>query len=50
MLYNLLERMLNQDNYGAKEDFQSKLDIFFALGRITEDDYKKLTDMLDAKE
>lgn len=49
MLYNLLERMLKQDNYSTKEDFQSKLDIFFALGRITEEDYKKLSNMLNEK-
>lgn len=49
MVYNLLKRMLEQDNYGTKEEFQEKLDTFYALNRITKAQYEELTGILASK-
>lgn len=49
MIYNLLSRMIKQDNFGVKEEFQSKMDIFFALNRLNEEQYTELTNALSAK-
>lgn len=49
MIYELLKRMIEQDNYGNKEEFQHKMDVFFMLNRITEEQYKELTEALKLK-
>lgn len=49
MIYELLKRMLSQDNYGDKADFQNKMDVFFAFDRISEEKYKELTEELNSK-
>lgn len=51
-MYNILERMIKQNNYKSIEDIRNKIDVFFAVepSRITELEYKKLNDMLNAKQ
>ncbi|WP_242871271.1 hypothetical protein [Romboutsia hominis] len=50
MIYGLLKRMIEQDNYDNKEEFQTKLDTFYALNRITNEQYIELTKFLESKE
>lgn len=52
MLYKLIKRMLDQDNYDSIEDMKNKIDVFFAVTppRITETEYKELNDILNSKE
>ena len=48
MIYALLKRMITKGNY-EKEDMQNKLDIFFAVNRITEEQYLELTELINSK-
>ena len=47
MLYNILKRMIER---GQTTDLAEKLDIFYAMGRISEAEYKELTELLAEKE
>ena len=49
MIYTLLKRMITTGNY-EKEDMQNKLDIFFAVNRITEEQYLELTNLINSKQ
>lgn len=46
MLYRILKRMIER---GQTANLADKLDIFFATGRITEEEYTELTGMLKEK-
>ena len=48
MIYALLKRMITTGNY-KKEDMQNKLDIFFSVNRITEEQYLELTKLINSK-
>ena len=48
MIYALLKRMITKGNY-EKEDMHNKLDIFFAVNRITEEQYLELTELINSK-
>lgn len=50
-MYNILKRMIEQDNYKSINDMRNKIDVFFAVepARINETEYKKLNDMLNEK-
>jgi hypothetical protein len=43
MLHQILERMIARGNTVGLQD---KLDIFYAVGRLTETEYQTLTDQL----
>ena len=45
-LYNTCKRMIER---GKTAGLAEKIDVFYALGRITEAEYKELTELLDAK-
>lgn len=47
MLYRTLKRMIER---GQTSGIESKMDIFFAAGKLTEDEYTELTGMLAAAE
>ena len=49
MIYQLLKRMIVTGNY-EKEDMQNKLDIFFAVNIITEEQYLELTELINPKQ
>ena len=49
MIYTLLKRMITTGNY-EKDDMQNKLDIFFAVNRITEEQYLEVTELINSKE
>ena len=46
MLYRTLKRMIERGQINGLAD---KLDVFYAMGRITEAEYKELTEMLNEK-
>ena len=48
MIYTLLKRMIVTGNY-EKGDMQNKLDVFFAVNRITEEQYLELTELINSK-
>lgn len=45
MLYRTLKRMIER---GHTEEMEGKLDIFFAAGKLTVEEYTQLTTMLAA--
>lgn len=47
-IYELLKRMITTGNY-EKADMQNKLDVFFAVGRVTQEQYLELTEMINPK-
>ena len=46
MLYRILKRMIERGN---TEGLAEKIDIFFAVGKLTEAEYTELMDMLHPK-
>ena len=48
MIYTILKRMITTGNY-EKDDMQNKLDVFFAVNRITEEQYLELTNLINSK-
>ena len=48
MIYTLLKRMITTGNY-EKDDMQNKLNIFFAVNQITEEQYLELTNLINSK-
>ena len=51
MLYNMLKRQVNRKagfTVTSAEDMQNKLDTFFLVGRISDEEYKELTELLKA--
>ena len=49
MIYTLLKRMITTGNY-EKDDMQNKLDVFFTVNRITEEQYLELTELINPKQ
>lgn len=47
MLYRTCKRMIEKGNITGMEN---KLDIFFAAGKLTEDEYKELLELLAEKQ
>ena len=47
MLYRTCKRMIER---GSIEGMSTKLDVFYAAGKLTDDEYKELTELLAQKE
>lgn len=47
MLYRICKRLIER---GQTAGLADKLDVFYAIGRITEDEYKELSELLAEKE
>ena len=47
MVYNLMKRIIEKGNYDPV-DMQTKLDVYFAYGRITQEQYEELSGMIEA--
>ncbi len=48
MLYKALLKMIQAGEY-VKDDMQNRLDIFFACGRITAEQYQELIGLMDGQ-
>ena len=42
MIVKLMANLINKKFYDTKDEAVTKLDVYFALGRITEDEYAEL--------
>lgn len=40
---NIMTKLINKRFYATTEDAQGKLDVFFAVGRLTAEQYAELT-------
>lgn len=47
MLYRTCKRMIER---GSTKGMSTKLDVFYAAGKLTDDEYKELTELLAEKE
>jgi hypothetical protein len=45
-MYNAMKRLIERKFYKTSEDAQVKLDVFFAVGRLTVDEYTELTELV----
>ena len=43
MLVKLLENLINKKYYANKEDIENKLNVFYAMNKITDEEYSSLT-------
>lgn len=48
LTYRACKSMIERQSYISKEDMQEKLDLFLIGNRITQDEYKELTEILAA--
>ena len=48
MLYRVLKRCIERENYTSKEDMEEKLGILFANDQLTKEQYETLMAMLEA--
>lgn len=46
---NAMKLLINKKFYKTAEDAQKKIDIFFAVGRISEDEYMELSSLIAEK-
>lgn len=46
MVYRICKRMLER---GAVEGMEAKLDVFYAAGKLTDEEYAELSKMLEEK-
>lgn len=46
MTYRLIKKIIAKGNYD-KDDLMNKLDVFLLAGRITDDEYKELVDLIN---
>lgn len=42
-MYNAMKRLIERRFYATAEDAQSKLDVFFAVNRLTDEQYTELS-------
>ena len=49
MTYRLVKRIIAKGNYD-KDELMDKLDVFLLAGRITDEQYKELTEMMKDSE
>lgn len=49
LYYNLLKRLINDNNYISKDDMISKINGFLSKERITEEQKNELTELLNSK-
>lgn len=47
-MFKIMKKLISKRYYTAKAEAQDKCDVFFAVGRLTEAEYKELTGMVAA--
>lgn len=47
-MFKIMKKLISKRFYATKEEAQDKCDVFFAVGRLTEAEYKELTAMVAA--
>lgn len=46
-MYNIMKNLINRRYYATAELAQEKLDVFFAVSRITDEQYTELTALVE---
>lgn len=42
-MYKMMKKLIEKKFYKAAEEAQNKLDVFYAMNRLTDDEYSELT-------
>lgn len=48
-MFNILKNLINKKFYTTKEEAQAKVDMCFAMGKLTQDQYAELTMLIEEK-
>lgn len=46
-MYNIMVKLINKQFYKTREEAQQKCDVFFAVGRITDEQYADLCSTIE---
>lgn len=46
-MYNIMTKLINKRFYNTREEAQKKCDVFYAVGRITDEQYTELCALID---
>ena len=46
-MYNIMTKLINKRFYKTREEAQQKCDVFFAVGRITDEQYADLCSTIE---
>ena len=47
-MYNIMTKLINKRFYKTREEAQQKCDVFFAVGRITDEQYTVLCALIES--
>lgn len=47
-MYNIMTKLINKRFYKAREEAQQKCDVFYAVGRITDEQYTELCALIES--
>ena len=45
-MYNSMKRLISRKFYKTADDAQNKLDVFYAVNRLTDEQYTELTELV----
>lgn len=47
-MYSYMKKLINKKYYPTAEDAQERLDVFYAKGRLTTEQYEELTELVNS--
>lgn len=47
-MYNIMTKLINKRFYKTREEAQQKCDVFYAVGRITDEEYTELCNLIES--
>lgn len=47
-MYNIMTKLINKRFYKTREEAQQKCDVFYAVGRITDEEYTELCSLIES--
>ena len=47
MMYNVMKKLISNKFYEIKEEATNKLDVFYAMNKLTDEQYVELTNLAD---
>lgn len=47
-MYNIMTKLINKRFYKTRDEAQQKCDVFYAVGRITDDEYTELCALIES--
>lgn len=45
-MFKIMSKLINKKFYGTAEEAQQKCDVFYAVGRLTDDEYTDLCELI----